>query len=134
MKKKIAILGSTGSIGKSTIDILKKNKNEFDLVLLTTNRNYKELYTQAKIFNVKNLIITNNKSFNLFRKKFKNKRFKVFNNFSCLNRIFKKKIDYSMSAISGLDGLEPTLKIIKFSKKIAVANKEAIMMNKVSMH
>ena len=53
MKKKIAILGSTGSIGKSTIDILKKNKNEFDLVLLTTNRNYKELYTQAKIFNVK---------------------------------------------------------------------------------
>ena len=127
MKKKIAILGSTGSIGKSTIDILKKNKNEFDLVLLTTNRNYKELYTQAKIFNVKNLIITNNKSFNLFRKKFKNKRFKVFNNFSCLNRIFKKKIDYSMSAISGLDGLEPTLKIIKFSKKIAVANKEAII-------
>ena len=127
MKKKIAILGSTGSIGKSTIDILKKNKNDFDLVLLTTNRNYKELYTQAKIFNVKNLIITNNKSFNLFRKKFKNKRFKVFNNFSCLNRIFKKKIDYSMSAISGLDGLEPTLKIIKFSKKIAVANKEAII-------
>ena len=127
MKKKIAILCSTGSIGKSTIDILKKNKNEFDLVLLTTNRNYKELYTQAKIFNVKNLIITNNKSFNLFRKKFKNKRFKVFNNFSCLNRIFKKKIDYSMSAISGLDGLEPTLKIIKFSKKIAVANKEAII-------
>ena len=127
MKKKIAILGSTGSIGKSTIDILKKNKNEFDLVLLTTNRNYKELYTQAKIFNVKNLIITNNKSFNLFRKKFKNKRFKVFNNFSCLNRIFKKKIDYTMSAISGLDGLEPTLKIIKFSKKIAVANKEAII-------
>ncbi len=55
MKKKIAILGSTGSIGKSTIDILKKNKNEFDLVLLTTNRNYKELYTQAKIFNIKTL-------------------------------------------------------------------------------
>ena len=127
MKKKIAILGSTGSIGKSTIDILKKNKKDFDLVLLTTNRNYEELYTQAKIFNVKNLIITNNASYNLFRKKFKNKKFRVFNNFSCLNRIFKKKIDYSMSAISGLDGLEPTLKIIKFSKKIAVANKEAII-------
>jgi len=127
MKKKIAILGSTGSIGKSTIDILKKNKNDFDLVLLTTNRNYKELYTQAKIFNVKNLIITNNNSYNLFKKKFKNKKFRVFNDFSCLNKILKKKIDYSMSAISGLDGLEPTLKIIKFSKKIAVANKESII-------
>ena len=127
MKKKIAILGSTGSIGKSTIDILKKNKNDFDLVLITTNRNYKELYTQAKIFNVKNLIITNNNSYNLFKKKFKDKRFKVFNDFSCLNKILKKKIDYTMSAISGLDGLEPTLKIIKFSKKIAVANKESII-------
>ena len=43
MKKKIAILGSTGSIGKSTINILKKNKNDFEVVLLTTHKNLKEL-------------------------------------------------------------------------------------------
>ena len=48
MKKKIAILGSTGSIGKSTFDILKKDKNNFDLILLTTNNNYREILRQTK--------------------------------------------------------------------------------------
>ena len=54
MKKKIAILGSTGSIGKLTFDILKKDKNNFDIILLTTNNNYKEILIQAKEFKVKN--------------------------------------------------------------------------------
>ena len=54
MKKKIAILGSTGSIGKSTFEILKKDKNNFDIILLTTNNNYKEILLQTKVFKVKN--------------------------------------------------------------------------------
>ena len=53
MKKKIAILGSTGSIGKTLIKILKKDKKKFNILLLTTNRNYKSLLNQAKIFKVK---------------------------------------------------------------------------------
>ena len=48
MKKKIAILGSTGSIGKSTIDILRKDKKNFDIILLTTNNNYKEILKQIE--------------------------------------------------------------------------------------
>ena len=64
MKKKIAILGSTGSIGKSLIDIIKKDKKNYLITLLTANKNYKELIKQAKYFNVKNLIITNNFAFN----------------------------------------------------------------------
>ena len=63
MKKKIAILGSTGSIGKSTINILKKDKKSFDIVLLTTNNNYKEILKQSKEFKVRNLIINNKKNF-----------------------------------------------------------------------
>jgi len=62
MKKKIAILGSTGSIGKSLINILKKDKKNFQIVLLTANKNYKELIQQAKLFKVKNLIITDKNS------------------------------------------------------------------------
>ena len=58
MKKKIAILGSTGSIGKSLIDIISKDKKNFEVVLLTANKNYKELYKQSKLLNAKNLIIT----------------------------------------------------------------------------
>ena len=63
MKKKIAILGSTGSIGKTLIKILKKDINNFEIVLLSANKNYKELIKQAKTLNVKNLIITNKNSF-----------------------------------------------------------------------
>tara|TARA_X000000950_G_C13836132_1_gene628270 strand:+ start:49 stop:1212 length:1164 start_codon:yes stop_codon:yes gene_type:complete len=127
MKKKIAILGSTGSIGKTTFSIIKKDKKNFEVILLTTHKNYKELYRQAKILNVKNLIITDKKSYHFFKKSNYNKKVKVFNNYKDLNKIFKKKVDYTMSSISGLQGLEPTLKLIKYTKKIAVANKEAII-------
>jgi 1-deoxy-D-xylulose-5-phosphate reductoisomerase len=126
MKKKIAILGSTGSIGKTLIKIINKDKKNFDIVLLAAEKNYKEIYKQAKILNVKNLIITNKKSFNELKKK-KLGKIKIFNNFNSFGNIFKKKIDYVMSAISGIHGLEPTIKIIKYTKKIAIANKESII-------
>ena len=126
MKKKIAILGSTGSIGKTLIKIINKDKKNFDIILLTAEKNYKEIYEQAKIFNVKNIIITNKKSFNELKKK-KLGKIKIFNNFNSFNNIFKNKIDYAMSAISGIHGLEPTIRIIKHTKKIAIANKEAII-------
>jgi 1-deoxy-D-xylulose-5-phosphate reductoisomerase len=126
MKKKIAILGSTGSIGKTLIEIIKENKNNFDVVLLTADKNYKEILKQAKYFKVKNLIITNEKSFRELKKK-KLGKINIFNNYNSFNKIFKKKIDYVMSSISGIYGLEPTLKIIKHTKKIAIANKEAII-------
>ena len=74
MKKKIAILGSTGSIGKSTLDLIQKDKTNFEVVLLTSHKNVKELDKQAKIFNVKNLIITDYKSFISLKRKYKKKR------------------------------------------------------------
>jgi 1-deoxy-D-xylulose-5-phosphate reductoisomerase len=127
MKQKIAILGSTGSIGKTLINIIKKNKKNFDIILLTSNKNHNDLLKQAYLFNVKNLIITNPVSFNLVKKKKLRKKINIYNNFNNLDKIFTKKIDYVMSAISGIAGLVPTCKIIKYSKKIAVANKEAII-------
>ena len=127
MKKKIAILGSTGSIGKSTIDILRKDKKNFDVVLLTTNNNYKEILKQAKEFKARNIIINNKKHYLNSKKKLKNNKINIFNNFQSFNNKFKSKIDFSMSAISGLEGLKPTLDLIKFSKTIAIANKESII-------
>ena len=125
MKKKIAILGSTGSIGKSLIDIIKKDKKNFEVVLLTANKNYKELYKQSKLLKVKNLIITDLKGYNFLKNK--NRKFKIFYNYKNLNKILKNKVDYTMNAITGLDGLEPTLNIIKKTKTIAIANKESII-------
>ena len=127
MKKKIAILGSTGSIGKSTIDILRKDKKNFDVVLLTTNNNYREILKQAKEFKARNIIINNKKHYLNSKKKLKNNKINIFNNFQSFNNKFKSKIDFSMSAISGLEGLKPTLDLIKFSKTIAIANKESII-------
>ena len=127
MKKKIAILGSTGSIGKTLIRILKKNINNFEIVLLSADKNYQELIKQAKSLNVKNLIITNKDSFLKLKNNDISKKVNIFNNFQLLDKIFKKKIDYTMSSISGLDGLKPTLDIIKYTKCIAIANKESII-------
>ncbi len=127
MKRKIAILGSTGSIGKNLINIIKKDKKNFKVVLLAANKNCNELFKQAKFFNVKNIIIKDEKSFLSFKKKNKNKKIKIFQNFTDLDKIIKSKLDYTMSAISGIDGLDPTLRIIKKTKKIAIANKESII-------
>ena len=127
MKKKVAILGSTGSIGKCLIDIIKKDKKKFEIVLLSADKNYKQLLSQAKFFKVKNLILTNTESFNIAKKDSYAKKIKIFNDFNCLKKIFKKKIDYSMSSISGIQGLKPTIEIIKYTNKIAIANKEAII-------
>ena len=127
MKKKIAILGSTGSIGKTLFNILLKEKKNSELFLLTANKSHKILLKQAKALNVKNLILTNKKDYEILKEKTKNSNIRVFNNFNKLDKIFKKKIDYVMSSISGINGLEPTIKIIKFTKKIAIANKESII-------
>jgi len=127
--KKIAIFGSTGSIGSSLLKIIKDDPKNFKIELLTANKNYKKLIKQVKFFNVKNIVVTDYNSFLVATKLLKNTKVKVFKDFDSLNKIFKEnnKIDYSMCAISGFQGLKPTLDIIKFTKTIAIANKESII-------
>ena len=125
--KTIVILGSTGSIGKSLLKIINKDKKSFNIKLLTAHKNYKQLLRQAKLFNVKKVILTDKKTYNLKKENFTKNNISVFNNFSELGKILTNKVDYVMSAIVGLDGLEPTLKLIKYTKNIAIANKESII-------
>ena len=66
--KKIAILGSTGSVGKQTIDIIRKNKQKFKILLLTANKNHNLLSKQIKEFNVKNVIVSDHKSYLILKK------------------------------------------------------------------
>ena len=127
MKKKIAIIGSTGSIGKNLLDIISNDINDFKINLLTADKDHKTLLRQAKKFNVTNLIIKNKSSYKVLKKKTSNTNIKVFNSFEYLGLIFKNKIDYVMNSIMGIDGLEPTIKIIKYTKNLAIANKESII-------
>tara|TARA_B100001123_G_scaffold426923_1_gene541769 strand:- start:5672 stop:6841 length:1170 start_codon:yes stop_codon:yes gene_type:complete len=124
---KIVILGSTGSIGKTTLNIVKKNKKKFKVDLLSANLNAELLYNQAKEFNVKNVILLNSKKNIFWIKKFHKNNINTFDNYLAFKKIFKKKVDYVINAISGIDGLQPTLSIIKHTKKIAIANKESII-------
>ena len=118
MKRKVIILGSTGSIGKQTLEIIKKDKKNFDIVLLSANKNSSLLSKQIKEFRVKNVIISDSKSYKILKKKFKNKN--IYNNFDKISSILKKRVDYTMSSISGFNGLKPTLDIIKFTKNLVV--------------
>jgi len=124
MKKKICILGSTGSIGKSTLEIISKNRNDFDVILLSGNSNFRLLISQAKKFKPKYIYSSN------FYLTEKIKYFCIKNKIIIINdlNLFKKiKFDITIAAISGIAGLLPTLNIIKFSKKILIANKESII-------
>ncbi len=128
MKKKIVILGSTGSIGKNTIKIIRKDKKNFDIRLLSTNQNISEIIKQAKEFKVKNIIINDYKKFIETKKKYKNLNINFHNSFLILDKLFKKKeLSYSMISIIGIDGLNPSLQLIKYSKNIAIVNKESII-------
>ena len=90
--KKIVIFGSTGSIGSSLLKIIKDDKKNFKIKLLTANKNYKKLIKQAKFFNVKNIVLTDYNSFLIATKLLKNTKVKVFKNFDSLNKYFLIKI------------------------------------------
>ena len=126
MKKKIAILGSTGSIGQSTLDVIRKDKKKFNIILLSANNNYKKLIKQAKEFNPENVLINNLKFYKKVRNSLK-KEIKVYAGQIDITKIVTKRIDYTMSSIVGLAGLQPTIDAIKISKNVALANKETII-------
>jgi len=127
MKKKIAILGSTGSIGKSTLEVIKKDKKNFDVILLSAKNNYKKLVKQAKEFNAKNILIKNENLYEKTKKLVNKKKIKVFSGDIPLKKIYSAKIDFTMSAVVGIAGLQPTVDAIKVSKTVALANKESII-------
>ncbi len=128
MKKKIGILGSTGSIGENTGKIIQNNKKDFDVIFLSTNTNIKKLLRQSSILKPKSVIIFDKQNYLKYKKKFISKKIKVFNSFKELKKkSLKSKIDYIMCAITGLAGLDSTINCIDVTKNIAIANKESII-------
>ena len=125
MKKNISILGSTGSIGLSTLSIIDKKKNKFNIILLTANRNFDLICKQIKKYEPDFYVINDKSTFLKVKKKIISKKTKVLNNFEFLN--LKKKIDITVLAIPGIEGLQPTVQMIQLSKKVLIANKEAII-------
>ena len=127
MKKKILLLGSTGSIGKSSLNIIRNYKSKLEIVALSTNKNLRLIIKQSKEFKVKNLIINDFESYKKILGYGLNKKISIFNNISDFLKNNKIKFDFTIVGISGFDGLDPTLKVIPYSKNLSSANKESII-------
>ena len=125
--KDLILLGSTGSIGNAVLNVVKKNRANFKIKLLTTNKNIKKIYKQAVSYNVKKVVILDIYNFKKYSYLFKNKKIKVYFNIEDALKTFKKKVYFTVSGISGIEGLEPTLKSIKYTEKLGIANKESII-------
>ena len=88
MIKNLILLGSTGSIGETTLNIINKNKNKFKIKLLTTNKQVKKIYKQALKFNVKKIVIFDKNSYSSYSLRFKKKKNKSIFQYQ---RCFKKR-------------------------------------------
>ena len=124
MKKTISILGSTGSIGLSSLKILDKQKYNFRIKLLSANQNFSLICKQIKKYRPNFFVISDIKIFNKVKKKYKKNTIIIFNNFELFK--IKKKIDITISAIPGIAGLSPTLSLIKLSKKFLLQIKNRL--------
>ncbi len=125
MKKLISILGSTGSIGLSTLKIIDKKKDYFKPYIFSANKNIKLINQQIKKYKPEYFVINDQRVFNIIKEKYKKKNIVILNKFNLVK--FKKKVDITVTAIPGLNGLMPTLFAIKNSKKILLANKESVI-------
>ena len=128
MKKKIAILGSTGSIGIQTLDVIQKNKELFTAEILIAGQNSNLLIKQAKTFKPKIVVINDESKYLYVKEHLKNEKTKVFaGKKEVINVVKNKSIDTVVSAVVGYSGLEPTISAIKAGKNIALANKETLV-------
>ncbi len=127
MTKDIFLLGSTGSIGKTTLKLIKKDKSNFNIKLLSTNKNVEKIFKQAIQFRVKKVVVFDKKSYLNNLKKFRQKKIKIFLTIKEALKNNKKKSFLTVNGIAGIEGLEPTLDIIKYSNNLAMANKESII-------
>ena len=126
MKKNVSILGSTGSIGLSSLMIFKKKNKLFKINILAANKNFKLICKQINQFKPEIFIINDLKVFKKVKRKYKNKKIKIIQDIDVKKNYFKKS-DITIAAIPGIAGLKPTVELTKISKKILIANKESVI-------
>ena len=125
MKKFISILGSTGSVGLNTLSIIDKKRNYFQPFIFSANKNYNLICKQILKYKPTYFVINDVRTYNKISKKFKKNKIIILNDYKSIK--FKFVSGITISAIPGIAGLVPILKLIKHSKKILLANKEAII-------
>ena len=126
--KKIAILGSTGSIGTQALEVISENREAFSVETLTANNNADLLIKQAKIFKPNSVVIKNEEKYKLVNDTLSSEGIKVYCGAKSIEDIVTSdSIDIVLTAMVGYSGLIPTINAIKKGKKIALANKETLV-------
>ena len=123
-KKTFAILGSTGSIGKSSLNVINKLKNT-KVELIFADKNFREILNQIRIYKPRVVVVNSFDTFIKLKNIFK-KKIKILNDYK-VSKKYLKKIDTTISAIPGINGLEPTIFFTEISKKVLIANKESVI-------
>ncbi len=137
--KRVAILGSTGSIGTQALEVIEQHPNEFEVEVLTANNNADLLIEQAKKFNPNTVVIANESKYEYVSKALEQDFIKVFAGESALKEVVEmESIDIVLGALVGYSGLLPIVNAIKKGKPIALANKEVLvvagqLVNKLSL-
>jgi len=128
MKKRIAILGSTGSIGTQSLEVIDKNPEQFEVEILTANNNVDLLIEQAKKYNPNAVVIANKNKYKQVLEALKNEPVKVYAGEDAINQVVQMEtIDLVLTAMVGYSGLIPTYHAVKAGKNIALANKETLV-------
>jgi len=127
LKKTISILGSTGSIGSNTIDVINSNKNKFSVLSLTSKNNVNLLSKQSFLLNPKFVAIQNKEKYKDLKNNLFGKKIKILAGDEGIIECTNNKVDIVVAAIVGIAGLKPTLSSIKNCSKLCLANKECLV-------
>lgn len=128
MKKRIAILGSTGSIGTQSLEVIEQNPEKFEVEVITANNNVDLLIEQARKYQPNVVVIANEAKYNYVSEALKNEPIKVFAGSEALNQVVQMDtVDQVITAMVGYSGLIPTFHAVKAGKNIALANKETLV-------
>ena len=128
MKRRIAILGSTGSIGTQTLDVIERNPEKFEAEILTAGSNWKLLVKQAIKFLPNAVVIADESKYEITRDALKDYPVKVFTGSKSISDVVEfDTVDMVVAAMVGYSGLIPTVNAIRHKKPIALANKETLV-------
>ena len=129
MKKRVSILGSTGSIGINTLKILMRLEDEFEVTCLTANTNCNLLIDQAKRFNPESVCIVDESSYKKVKNALSSTDIEIFSGRSGLLDVSQRdNVDIVVNALVGAAGMEPTINTINAGVDVALANKESLVM------
>ena len=127
-KKKIALLGSTGSIGTQALDVIRQHPDRFDAYVLTANNNVDLLAAQARQFRPDAVVIANEEKYDRLRDLLADMPVKVYAGAQALCEVVEAApVDMVLAAMVGFSGLRPTVSAIRAGKAVALANKETLV-------